>query len=124
VSPSGDRAPIEIGTAPVWIPFERAGFYQIEELDASGEPLTVAVNPALAESDLAPVAPERIVESVVGAPGAMGQGGTATEIETGPVRRELWWWILVLAAVVLAAESIVANRWTRRRPASGLASSA
>ncbi|MCG8468723.1 MAG: BatA domain-containing protein [Gemmatimonadetes bacterium] len=124
VNPAGDRAPIERTDGPTWIEFDRAGFYSVEAPDGSAT-VTVAVNPELRESDLTPIAPERVSESVVGA-GAGGDPSTPTPgsevTEARPV--ELWWVLVALAAVALAAESIVANRWTRRRPASGLARSA
>jgi hypothetical protein len=128
VNPAGDRSPIEIEDGPTWIEFDRAGFYQIEELDSNADPVVIAVNVALPESDLAPVAPERISSSVVGAGGqnAGTAAGTATAGFSGseePARRELWWFLLLAAALVLIAESLIANRWTRRRPTSGLAQS-
>jgi hypothetical protein len=122
VDPDGGRNPIELVDGPNWIEFDRVGFYQIEELDAGTEPLTVAVNTPLAESDLAAVAPERIAGSVLGA--GAGQGTSAGGVPAGdedPTRRELWWFLLLAAAIVLVVESLVANRWTRRRPTSGLA---
>ena len=125
VTPDGDRAPIDVAEGPTWIEFDRTGFYQIEELGAAGEPRTVAVNGVLAESDLAPVAPERIASSVVGAAGGQRTAAAgATIAPEEPARREVWWFLLLAAAVVLVAESMVANRWTRRRPTSGLARSA
>ncbi|MDH3734941.1 MAG: BatA domain-containing protein [Gemmatimonadota bacterium] len=124
VTPEGDRAPVEIADGPTWIEFDQTGFYQVEELGASDEPLTVAVNAALPESDLAPVAPERILSSVVGAgAGQPPTDGGAVPAEDEPARRELWWFLLLAAALVLVAESVIANRWTRRRPTSGLARS-
>jgi len=124
VDPAGDRAPIETVEGPNWIAFDRAGFYQVEEIDGSDEPLTIAVNPGLAESDLATVAPERIVAAVVGAAGPSADAAAAAATESGPARRELWWWLLLLSAAVMVAESVLANRWTRRRPATGLAAPA
>lgn len=129
VTPSGDRRPIEkAAEGPTWIPFEETGFYQVEPLEGGAPPATVAVNASLEESDLAPVPPERVVEAVVGA-GTAGAteapaGGAAdpAAVETEG-RRELWWPVLLLAALVLVAESLLANRWTRRRPSAGLAQS-
>ena len=79
----------------------------------------------MTESDLASVATERVVEAVAGvaptAAGIVGEDGAAAEEETVPRRAELWWVLLLLAGLVLGAESVLANRWTRRRPVSGLA---
>jgi len=123
VTPGGDRRPIEAGEGPTWIQFDEAGFYQVESLE-DGRAITVAVNPSLDESDLVPIAPERVVAAVLGA----GASGTAAPEADGAVeqtrRAELWWPLALVALLVLAAESIIANRWTRRRPASRLAQSA
>lgn len=124
-TPGGDRAPIDVEPGPTWIEFAEVGFYQVEELDGAGEPVTVAVNADLAESDLAAVAPERVVEAVVGGGRRVGRSGrargTASAAESGPpARRELWWFLLALAALVMGAESVIANRWTRRRPTTRL----
>ena len=124
VDPDGDRQPVEVGEGPTWIEFPRAGFYQVALRDDAGRATTVAVNPRIAESDLAPVATERVVEAVAGvapAEGAAGESGAAVGGETVPRRAELWWVLLLLAALVLGVESVLANRWTRQRPVSGLA---
>lgn len=130
VTPGGDRRPIETAAqGPTWIPFEETGFYQIEPLEGGGRPVPVAVNAALDESDLSPVPPERVVEAVVGAgtdatetPSATGAADAASGEPAG--RRELWWPLLLLAALVLVVESVLANRWTGRRPSAGVARSA
>ena len=125
VDPSGDRQPVEVGEGPTWIEFPRAGFYQVEPRDDASRSTTVAVNPPITESDLVPVATERVVEAVAGvaptAVGAAGENGQAADEETVPRRAELWWVLLLLAGLVLGVESVLANRWTRQRPASGLA---
>ena len=125
VDPDGDRQPVGVGEGPTWIEFPRAGFYQVALRDDAGRAITVAVNPPITESDLAPVATERVVEAVAGvaptAAGAAGENGAAADEETVPRRAELWWVLLVLAGLVLAVESVLANRWTRQRPVSGLA---
>jgi hypothetical protein len=127
VTPAGDRRPIERAiTGPTWIPLEEIGFYQVEPVEGAAEPVSVAVNASPAESDLAPMAPERVVEAVVGA-GATATTEAASAPEAGapdgqpPGRRELWWPLLLLAGIVLAAESLIANRWTRRRPPARVA---
>ena len=122
VDPTGDRHQLEIAEGPTWIGFPETGFYQVEARDDAARAVTVAVNPRIAESDLAPVATERVVEAVAGtAPtGATGEGGATVDGEEVPRRAELWWLLLLLAALVLGVESVLANLWTRRRPASAL----
>ena len=122
VDPAGDRQQLEIAEDRTWIDFPETGFYQVEARDGSIVPVTVAVNPRIAESDLAPVATERLAEAVGGTPpaGDAAEGAAGIEGETVPRRAELWWPLLVLAALVLGVESVLANRWTRQRSVSAL----
>ncbi|WP_419164669.1 hypothetical protein [Candidatus Palauibacter sp.] len=124
VDPAGDRHQLEIAEGPTWIDFPETGFYRVEARDDAARAVTVAVNPRIAESDLAPVATERVAEAVAGAPpaGATGEDGATVDGEEVPRRAELWWLLLALAALVLGVESVLANLWTRRRPASALTS--
>jgi len=128
VTPDGARRPIEVADGPTWIEFEQTGFYQIERLESNAAPITIAVNAPVSESDLSPVATERVVAAVVG---AAANAEPSAAVSTAPgdedapaVGRELWWPLLALAGLVLAAESIIANRWTRRRTTTRLAESA
>lgn len=121
VTPAGDRRPIERGEGPTWVEFVETGFYRIEPLEGEGE-VTVAVNAPVAESDLTPVATEAVVDAVLGAGATGGEEVAAAEaIEAEPARAELWWPLVLLAALVLVTESVLANRWTRRRVTSKLA---
>ena len=122
VDPAGDRHRLEIAEGRTWIDFPETGFYAVEARDGAIPPVTVAVNPRIAESDLAPVAMERVAEAVGGAPPAReaGDGAAGSEGETVPRRAELWWPLLLLAALVLGVESVLANRWTRQRHVSAL----
>ncbi len=116
VDPDGGRGPVEISGGEAWTGFDRAGFYQVERLDGSGEPTVFAVNPAPAESDLATVAPESIAEAVVGGAVATAEDGSVVDPDgPGPDRVELWWVALALAALVLALESLIANLGSIRR---------
>lgn len=120
VAPDGERQSLIAEDEPVWMEFDQTGFYEIRSLGSDVPTATVAVNPTLDESDLTPLAPERLIESVAGGPGtrpvANTTGVAAAEEETRT--RELWWPLLLAAALVLVAESVLANRWARRRPAS------
>lgn len=119
VDPAGDRHQVETADGPVWLEFPETGFYDVEGRDDAARGVTVAVNLPIAESDLVPVATERVAEAVGGG-AAAGDGAAPAEGEEIPARAELWWPLLVLAALVLGVESVLANRWTRRRPVSGL----
>ncbi len=119
VTPRDDRLPIDTSGETPWIEFPEAGFYQLETVEGRQAPITVAVNLPLTESDLAAVEPERVEAAITGAPAGEAASGTGIEaagIGTGePGRREFWWPLLMLAAIVLMTESLVANRWSRRR---------
>ncbi len=58
-----------------------------------------------------------------GADAGFSGASTALDEEAVVQRSEFWWPLLMLAALVLGAESVLANRWTRRRPTSALAQS-
>lgn len=120
VAPDGERRSLSVEDEPVWLEFEQAGFYEIRPLGSDVAAATVAVNPALEESDLTPVAPEGLAESVAGGPGSgPAAASAAVDVADGETHgRELWWTLLVVAALVLVTESILANRWARRRPPS------
>ncbi|MDX1578080.1 MAG: BatA domain-containing protein [Gemmatimonadota bacterium] len=127
VTPDGRRQPVETGEGPVWLDFPAAGFYEVEPRERPAEAVTVAVNAPLSESDLTSVAPERIVDAVLGADPAVAEPAAAVAPEgaDAPAARfELWWVLVALAALVLCAESALANRWTRRRPTSPVARAA
>jgi hypothetical protein len=117
VAPGGERESLELSEEPAWLEFEEAGFYELRPLESNLPAITVAVNTVLEESDLTTVAPERLAEAVVtsvdGVPtatqGPRADGGEEMQ------RRELWWVLLVCAALVLLTESVLANRWARRR---------
>ncbi len=122
VTPAGERRPVSAGTGPAWVAFDAAGFYEIQSLESPARSVAVAVNAPLEESDLSTVAPERVVEAVVGAGVAASEAAPEALAEAAPqapARRELWWPLVVLAVLVLGAESVIANRWTRRRVAAG-----
>ncbi|WP_419163763.1 VWA domain-containing protein [Candidatus Palauibacter sp.] len=122
VDPGGDRRPLEVGEEPTWIEFPETGFYEVAARDDADRAVTVAVNASITESDLVPVATERVIEAVAGATpaGPAGDGGGTEDGEAATRRAELWWLLLLAAALVLGVESVLANRWARRRPASAL----
>jgi hypothetical protein len=120
VAPDGGRQSVTVESEPVWMEFEQTGFYELRPLRSDVAMATVAVNPTLEESDLTPLAPERLIESVAGGPGTRAAATSAAldAADEETRTRELWWPLLLLAALVLVTESILANRWARRRPPS------
>ena len=91
-----------------------AGFYDIYEGRAAGEPIaSVAVNPPALESDFTPADPRELLLGV--------RRGDSTSAATtdppAPAEREgrqgLWRLLLAAVVVLLIAEMIVANRGWR-----------
>jgi hypothetical protein len=117
VAPGGERRSLELGQEPAWLEFEEAGFYELRPLGGDRAGTTVAVNTTLEESDLTALAPERLAEAVVTRAEGAATASPAPRGDEGEEihRRELWWSLLVCAALVLLTESVLANRWARRR---------
>jgi hypothetical protein len=126
-SPSGQRTRLSPDSAPRTVELRERGFYEVRTAaTAIGAGRPVAANVDLAESDLSHVDPAEVVAAVT-ARGERGAGsanrpvfeGTAQELER---RQAIWWYLLVAAVLLLAAETMFANRLSRRvvrRPAGG-----
>jgi hypothetical protein len=91
-----------------------AGFYEIRDPRSSGEPTIVAVNGAVAESDLSPFDPAALTAFVVPPGGASGAGGgRIITVEEGERRQSLWWYLLAGGLLLLVVEAAVASRLPR-----------
>lgn len=125
IVPSGLRDPViatPVGalmrpasdSGPCTVVLTEAGFYQVFEGRAAGDPLDVfAANPPAVESDLTPADPRELLL------GVRRSDSTAAAAQAPPApteresRQRLWRLLLVLAAALLVAETIVANRGWR-----------
>jgi hypothetical protein len=114
LSPSGQRISLD-GDGPEVLELAEQGFYEFRAQGRDGdEPVVVASNVNLAESDLTTVDPQEIVAA------AMGRaGGTAAAGPTAPPSDEaqesaqrVWWYLLFAGLLLLGAETVVANRLT------------
>jgi len=97
-----------------------AGFYDVYEGRASGEPLeSFAVNAPAAESDLTPADPRELLLGVRRGDSAQ----TVSAVPPAPLEREgrqrLWRLLLVAALLVLLVESVIANRGWRGTAETG-----
>ena len=114
--PSEDR--VEVGNVgrPGFLELTDQGFYEVRDTDGGdAEPVVVAVNVDLNESNLERVDPEELVAMATGRAG--GDRSVATERELRPEdlerRQTLWWWLLVGAVGFLATETVISNRLSR-----------
>jgi hypothetical protein len=114
VSPSGRVVEPVTGGGRRTVPLGEAGFYEIRAAGSSGESDVVAVNGAIAESDLSPLDPASLTANVVPAGGAAGAGGgRIMTVEEGERRQSLWWYLLAGGLLLLVVEAAVASRLPR-----------
>jgi hypothetical protein len=108
--PSGARLPD--GVAAGVIELKEQGFYEIRATDADPEPLVVAANVDLAESDFAPIDPQEVVAGATGLAGGAAAAGTNTTLTNEERERaqRVWWYLLFAGMLLLTAETVLANR--------------
>ena len=114
--PSEDRVEAGSDGRPGFISLKEQGFYEIRDTDAGDtDPVLVAVNVDLAESNLDQVDPQELVAIVTGR--AAGDRAIGEEREIRPEdlerRQTLWWYLLIGALGFLATETVMSNRLSR-----------
>jgi hypothetical protein len=114
VSPTGRVVEPVTGSGRRTVPLGEAGFYEIRGAGSSADTDVVAVNGAVAESDLSPLDPAVLTANVVPAPGTAGDGGgRVPTVEEGERRQSLWWYLLAVGLLLLVVEAAVASRLPR-----------
>ena len=118
MSPSGSRIPVDVGERAGFIDLDEQGFYEVHDASAAEtDPLTLAVNVDLAESDLSAVDPEELSSALTGRAGGDRADTAAPAREVGAAdlerRQAIWWYLLVAAFLLLVAETVVSNRLSR-----------
>lgn len=114
LSPSGQRISLD-GDGPEVLELAEQGFYEFRTQGRDGDqPVVVASNVNLAESDLAAVDPQEIVAAAMGrAGGSAAAGPTAPPSdEAQESAQRVWWYLLFAGLLLLGAETVVANRLT------------
>jgi hypothetical protein len=114
LTPSGQRISLD-GDGPEVLELAEQGFY---EFRAQGrdrdEPVVVASNVNLAESDLTTLDPHEIVAAAMGRAG--GESGDGPPVpptdEAQESAQRVWWYLLFAGLLLLGAETVVANRLT------------
>jgi hypothetical protein len=115
LSPSGRPLEPVGGAGPRTVVLSETGFYEIRPAAASGgDPIVVAVNGAVGESDLSPVDPAELAASVSSANASPGTGaGQEITVEERERRQSLWWYLLAIGLLLLGIEAAVASRLPR-----------
>lgn len=117
MSPSGLRIPVDVGERAGFIDLDEQGFYEVHDANAAEtDPLTLAVNVDLAESDLSAVDPEELSSALTGrAGGERADAAPPREVGAADLERRqaIWWYLLVAAFLLLVAETVVSNRLSR-----------
>lgn len=118
VSPSGDQSTLGAGGASS-IELAEQGFYSVRLQGATErKPFAVAVNLDGAESDLSSLAPADFLSSVTGRAAVTSLGQSLERPDLTPEdiekKQSIWWFLLVGGIAALLAESVLANRLSRR----------
>ena len=114
VAPSGRESRIDADGGGLLLDVEEPGFYEFREVraDVSTEPLTLASNVPVAESDLSRLDLDEFMSRIRP---REEESASATEAaaltpEERERRQRLWWFLIAAAALVLAAETLFGNR--------------
>ena len=113
LTPSGARISLD-GDGPEVLELAEQGFYEFRAQGRDADqPVVVASNVDLAESDLSPIDPQEIVAAALGRAGGEAAGPMAppTDDAQESVQR-VWWYLLFAGLLLLGVETIVANRLT------------
>ena len=114
VAPSGRENRIDADGGGLLLDVEEPGFYEFREVraDVSAEPLTLASNVPVVESDLSRLDLDEFMSRI--RPREEEDGPAVEAAAQTPEERErrqrLWWFLIAAAAVVLAAETLFGNR--------------
>jgi hypothetical protein len=109
LTPSGSR--VAAGDKGTAVQLREQGFYEIRAGERDNEPLVLASNIDLAESDMTTIDPTDVVASATGrAGGATGEGSNAVVTNEERERSQrVWWYLLFGGLLLLAGETVAAN---------------
>jgi hypothetical protein len=115
LKPSGEKSYLSREEDRTLLTLEEQGFYDIRVVESqTAQPLSLAVNLDLTESDLSSLDPEEL-EAAVAFRGEPGEAASALEWtpEDQESSQSVWWLLLIAALVLLAAETVFSNRLSR-----------
>jgi hypothetical protein len=109
VTPGGERV-TQAGASGV-VELTEQGFYAIAAGDRDPQPLTIAANVDLAESDLTGIDPQEVVAGATGLAGGAASAGTNTTVTNEERERaqRVWWYLLLAGLLLLTGETLLAN---------------
>ena len=110
VTPRGDRLPQD-GTSGV-VKLREQGFYELGASDRDAEPVTLAANVDLEESDMTGIPPQDVVAGATGLAGGAAPAGSNAIITNEERERSqrVWWYLLFAGLLLLTGETLMANR--------------
>ncbi len=114
VAPSGRESRIDAAPGGLLLDVDEPGFYDFREVraDVAAEPLTLAANVPVPESDLNRLDLDELGSRIRPRPeeaGAAAEAAARTPEEKERSQR-LWWFLIAAAALILAAETLFGNR--------------
>lgn len=118
MAPSGAQTTVGEGGVQA-VELTEQGFYSVR-LQGLGErrPFQVAVNLDPAESDLTPLPPAEFVATATGRAAVTATGQSLENPELTPEdiekKQGIWWYLFAAGAALLLAESVLANRLSKR----------
>jgi hypothetical protein len=118
ISPSGQLIPVTEAEQSGFINLVEQGFYEIHDASTtSRQPLILAVNVDLSESDLSAVDPDEFASYVTGRANqnqsdldTVVQEVSSKDLER---RQRIWWYLLIAAVLFLVSETVISNRLSR-----------
>ena len=114
MSPSGEKSFLSSQEEQGLLTLDEQGFYEFRFLKSqSPEPVTLAVNLNLAESDLSSLDPEEVAAAVSSSEVDNAQSGGQWSPAEQARRQQVWWYLLAASLVLLALETLWSNRLSR-----------
>lgn len=109
VAPGGQRVDVESQNSVIEL--REQGFYELRTGDRDPEPISVASNVDLTESDLTPVDPQEVTAGATGLAGGAAPAGTNAIVTNEERERaqRVWWYLLFAGLLLLAGETLLAN---------------
>jgi hypothetical protein len=113
LTPSGGRISLD-GDGPEVLELSEQGFYEFRAQGRDNdEPVVVASNVDLTESDLTTLDPQEVVAAAMGrAGGRAAESSAPPSDEAQESAQHVWWYLLFAGLLLLGAETVVANRLT------------
>lgn len=115
MSPRGKR--ITLSAAHPVLALEERGFYEVRDAARGGRvAATIASNVDVGESELTPLNPAELANSVKSTSTVRvnARAAAVATSEEREKRQSLWWYLLVAGFALLAIETVVSNRLSRR----------